>query len=498
MSEKVSRRTFVKGAVGAAAVASLSPSGLIKAAARGKSKAPNLVFVFPDQWRGQALGFRAEDPVHTPHLDRFAKESLSLPQTVANYPLCSPYRGMLMSGKYSHANKVTGNCRADRAQYGVELQQDEVCWSDVLQAQGYSLGYIGKWHLDAPREPFIEANPKWNTWCPPERRHGFDYWYSYGTYNDHNRPMYWETKADREEYHFVDQWSPEHEADKAIDYIQNEDGTMRDPDQPFALVVSMNPPHPPYHLYPDKYREPYADKSLDSLLVRPNVDPEHPKAKANTRDYYASITGVDEQFARILKAIDDVGLKEDTIVVFTSDHGDCLGTHGEVSKNNPFEESMRVPFLIRWPGKIKPGSDDLLLSTPDIYPTLLDLMGFEKELPEGLQGDSYAQLMRGANIVRPSSQLYLKIPSEAPGLGARGVRTQRYKLVLDISANKEVSRMLFDLKEDPYELENLAGSHPRVVEQLIDKELKPWLLKTGDPWYQHLSALNAAGKAGNS
>ncbi len=485
----LSRREFVKKTIGVTAAAALASPALLSSVDNTGGKRPNLVFVFPDQWRGQALGFLGEDPVVTPNLDRFAKESLVLPQAVANYPLCSPYRGMLLSGKYSHANKVTGNCRADRAQYGVELQESDVCWSDVLKGQGYSMGYIGKWHLDAPREPFIEANPKWNTWCPPERRHGFDYWYSYGTYNDHNRPMYWDNDAGRDEYHFVNQWGPEHEADKAIDYISNKDGNLRDPNNPFALVVSMNPPHPPYNKYPEKYRDPYADKSLEDLLVRPNVDPERDKVKNNMRDYFASITGVDEQFGRIVQAIDDAGLKEETIVVFTSDHGDCVGTHGQDSKNNPFEESIRVPFMIRWPGKIKTGQDDLLLSTPDIYPTLLELMGCAEEIPASVHGDSHAGIFRGLEGERPSSQLYLKIASEKPELGTRGVRTRRYKLVMEAVENKPLKTSLFDLENDPYELENLADHESDVVSLLIDSELKPWLEKTGDPWMMHLSEL---------
>lgn len=485
----LSRRDFVKKSAGACAAASLLSPSLLGEARTRSGKRPNLVFVFPDQWRGQALGFLNEDPVLTPHLDRFAQESLVLTQTVANYPLCSPYRGMLMTGMYSNANKVTGNCRADRAQYDVELQETDVCWSDVLDEQGYSLGYIGKWHLDAPREPFIEANPKWNTWCPPERRHGFDYWYSYGTYNDHNRPMYWETNAGRDEYHFVDQWSAAHEADKAIDYINNKGGGLRDSEQPFALVVSMNPPHPPYHLYPEEHRDPYADKSLDDLLVRPNVSPEHPKAKENTRDYFASITGVDEQFGRIVDAIDAAGLKEDTIVVFTSDHGDCLGTHGQVSKNNPFEESMRVPLIVRWPGKIKAESDDLLLSTPDLYPTLLDLMGFGDEVPQSVHGDSHAGILLGKGGERPSSQLYLRMASNQPDRGARGVRTSRYKLILETRESDSLKQTLYDLKVDPYELKNIAENNPKIVADLVASELKPWLQKTEDPWIRNLGSL---------
>jgi arylsulfatase A-like enzyme len=163
---------------------------------------PNLLFVFPDQMRGQAMGFLGEEPVRTPNLDRFAAEALVLDYASATYPVCSPYRAMLMTGKYPHANKVVSNCTSRTAPYGVELQAADRCWSDILKEQGYALGYIGKWHLDSPLEPYIdcrnnEGDPKWNEWCPPGRRHGFDFWYAYGTYDDHNRPMYWHGDAAR-------------------------------------------------------------------------------------------------------------------------------------------------------------------------------------------------------------------------------------------------------------------------------------------------------------
>ena len=103
------------------------------------------------------MGFMNEDPVHTPVLDRFARESIVLKQAVSNYPVCSPYRAMLMSGKYPHSNKVTNNCTSATTPLNCELQQSDVCWSDVLSKQGYDLGYIGKWHLEGPRKPFVES-----------------------------------------------------------------------------------------------------------------------------------------------------------------------------------------------------------------------------------------------------------------------------------------------------------------------------------------------------
>ncbi len=457
---------------------------------------PNLVIVFPDQMRGQALGFLNEDPVHTPNLDRFAAESLVFPQAVSNYPVCSPYRAMLMTGKYSHANKVISNCTSNSEPFGSELQKSDVCWSDVLKQQGYSLGYIGKWHLDSPREPYIDCynnkgDTKWNDWCSPDRRHGFDYWYSYGTYDRHMKPMYWDNDAKRDEYHFVDQWGPEHEADKAIAYIENQGGRLRDPDKPFALVVSMNPPHGG-NFYPEKYRGPYEGKSDADLLVRPNVDKSGKTkmskyALSQIRHYFAMITGVDEQFGRILDSLEKAGIKDNTIVLFTADHGNCVGTHDLQTKNNQFEESMRIPFILRWPEKITPRHDDLLISVPDVYPTLLDMMGLKDQLPDSLEGESLADVVLTGEGRRPSSQLYLKIRYDSAAHGRRGVRTLSHKLVYKLIPGGSLETELSDLRKDPYERKNVAADKAEIVAALTEKELVPWLKKTNDPWLRHIS-----------
>jgi arylsulfatase A-like enzyme len=458
-------------------------------------KSPNLVFVFPDQMRGQALGFMGEDPVVTSNLDRFARQSLVLTQAVANYPVCSPYRAMLMTGMYPHRNRVLGNCNSQTTPYGCELQESDRCWSDILNDAGYSLGYIGKWHLDSPREPYVDCEnnhgkTKWNEWCPPHRRHGFDYWYSYGTYDYHLKPMYWSGQADRDGFHFVDQWGPEHEADMAIRYLENRDGEYRDSRKPFGLVVSMNPPHTPYHLHPEKYDRSYHGKTSRDLIVRPNVDTSgetkmSKHALEHTKDYFASVTGVDDQFGRILKALEVLDLEENTIVVFTSDHGDCVGTHDQITKNNPYEESMRVPFMIRWPDRIAARQDDLLLSTTDIYPTLLELMGLDERTPARIQGTSRARLFTTGTGDRPGSQLYLRSSPTDPLLGLRGVRTHTHKLVYGVHRNERTVH-LYDLEADPFEMENLAETQPEIVRQLSAEELYPWLEKIDDPWIANL------------
>ena len=335
--KRTTRRQFMKMSLAAGSAAAFTgPACMLEG--RGESpRPPNLVYVFPDQMRGQALGFLKEDPVITPNLDRFAGESVVFTQAASNYPVCSPYRGMLMTGKYPHSNKVLSNCNSNGAKYGYELQVTDRCWSDVLKKKGYSLGYFGKWHLDSPREPWVQSPNNsdtfaWNEWCPPERRHGFDLWHAYGTYDNHFNPEYWTNDSTRDKRIKIDQWSPEHEADMAVKYIRNEGSSFRDPTQPFALVVGMNPPHMPYNLVPQKYLDLYGDKTAEDLINRPNVnlngDTKGARlARKQIKNYFAMVTGVDDQFGRILAALKEQGLEKDTIVVFTSDHGNCLGCH---------------------------------------------------------------------------------------------------------------------------------------------------------------------------
>ena len=484
---ELNRRTFLKGAMGGL----LAMSNVTRAtSASAPASQPNLVFVFPDQMRGQAMGFLNEDPVITPHLDAFAQESIVLSDAVSNYPVCSPYRAMLMTGKYAHTCGVPSNCNSQSAPHGCELRASDRCWSDVLKDSGYSLGYIGKWHLDAPYEPYVDcANNRgkmaWNEWCPPERRHGFDFWYSYGTYDWHLKPMYWSNDASRDEFHYVDQWGPEHEADLATRYIHNEGGEYRDPNQPFALVVGMNPPHTPYRQVPEKYVERYADRTIEELCNRPNIPPADTKwgkqYRSDIRHYFAMVTGVDEQFGRILTALDEAGLRENTIVVFTSDHGNCLGVHNQGTKNVHYEESMRIPFLIRWPGQIAPRQDDLLLSTPDLYPTLLGLMGFGDAVPQDVEGKNHAPLFLEGKGERPTSQLYIWVPVGQPANGRRGIRTHQYTLLLSKNKEGNISTLLHDNVNDPYQLSDVSEERPDAVTQLTE-ELNNWLQYTSDPW----------------
>lgn len=461
-----------------------------------KLEAPNLLVIFPDQWRAQAMGFMGEEPVLTPNMDQLASESVVFTNAVANYPLCSPTRAMFLTGKYPFQNGVYENCmdNASDAIYNIELGIDQKCWSDVLKEKGYSQGYIGKWHLEKPKQPYVDClnnkgKNKWNEWTPHERRHGFDYWYAYNTYDYHLRPLYWSGDAGRNDFHFVDKWSPVHEADMAINYLENKNNE-RAPDKPFSLVVAMNPPHDDgegyYEEVPQKYIDRYQDKSYSELAVRPNARTEDGVwtewAKGHIKNYFAMITGVDEQIGRILQSLKEQGLESNTIVVLIADHGDLLGSHGVRGKEFHYEESMRIPFFIRWPEKLKPRKDDLMLSVPDIYPTLLSLMGYEEAIPNEVTGKNFAHYMLTGEGETPQSQLYIRVKDRRqPDKGLRGVRTKKYTLALDHGAYFFDGPVLHDNINDPYQLENIASQKPEVVDSL-KLILKDWLVRTNDPF----------------
>ncbi len=453
-----------------------------------KATPPNLVFIMADQWRGDAIGYLGIEPVQTPSLDELASEGVHFINAISSYPVSSPARGMLMTGQYPVKNGVTGNCNSNNTPYHVEMRTEARCWSDVLKEKGYELGYIGKWHLDAPYTPYVEtSNNKgavaWNEWCPKERRHGFDHWIAYGTYDQHLKPMYWDTDAGRDEFYFVDQWGPEYEADRAIEYIANTNGKLRDPKQPFGLVVSMNPPHTGYHLVPDRYKDIYKDIDVESLCNQPHIPPKGtPNGdffRKSILDYYACISGVDEQVGRIVAELKRQGLFENTIIVFTSDHGDSMGMHENIGKNIYYEEAMRIPMIITWPQQLKTRQEkELPIAFADLYPTMLSLMGYEKDIPEEVQTFNLAEeVINGASeeLIQP---YYLVSPSNVL-TGYRGLRSNRYTFVVHATDGVIDETLLFDRITDPRQMENIADKEPEIAKK-FSLQLKEWLISTDD------------------
>lgn len=479
-----------------------------------KESLPNVIYVFPDQLRNHGLSFWGEegfadqvnftpDPTHAPVLNKFAKESVVLSSAISNFPLSSPHRGMLLTGMYPDRSGVTLNCNSERP--NSSLRQDIETISDVFAKAGYDCGYIGKLHAEHPTKnnpqnpgTYVEEQtPVWDAYTAPENRHSFNYWYSYGTYDIHKAPHYWDTAGDR---HEIREWSPKHEADKAIAYISNENRD-RDGKKPFFLMVAMNPPHSPYRSLNDVMEEDYnlyKDKPIDSLLIRPNADKTLAKAKESAPFYFASITGVDREFGRILAALEKQGLTDNTIVVFASDHGETMCSQGTIDpKNSPYAESINIPFIVRYPKKVKHRVDDLLLSSPDIMPTLLGMSGLADLIPKDLDGRDFSKILLNepTAVQRPTSAIYIQNvngPKSDDGLvydyfpSARGIKTHDYTLALYIDkADKSLKNILmFDDKNDPYQMHNLdIKEHPSLFKELCN-EMAELLKETNDRWYQ--------------
>lgn len=476
-----------------------------------RAQQPNIVYVFPDQLRNCSLHFWddapyrdytrcAADPTVTPAIDAFAAQSVVLSEAHSTCPVSSPYRGMMLTGMFPERNGVTLNCMNERPES--TLSPDAVCISDVLSEAGYDCAYIGKLHADFPTRNnpqcpgtyVVDAKEVWDAYTPPERRHGFNYWYSYGTFDVHKHPHYWDNDGNR---HDIDEWSPKHEVDRAIAYLDNEDG-VRDESKPFFMMIGMNPPHAPYSSTKDCMEEDYElyrDRHLSELLVRGNADTTMTKSRS-AAFYFASVTGVDREFGRLLEALKARGLDRNTIVVFTSDHGETMCSHSlRDPKNSIYRESFNVPFLIRYPGVLQPRVDDLMLSTTDIMPTLLSLAGLGERIPASVEGRDLSTALRKAGEgERPQAALYIRNlngrrDSDRMVRGifpeARGIKTGRYTMEIVIDRKRAMKRIrLFDDANDPYQMSPLdPASQPELMAELCAM-LGGELRRSNDIWYR--------------
>ncbi|MFV0268586.1 MAG: sulfatase [Draconibacterium sp.] len=468
----------------------LSSCSMQKSKVKEETK-PNLLFIFADQYRRPALGFLNEDPVLTPNIDKLASDGVFFSRAVANHPLCSPYRGMLMTGQYPLSNGVIANCNSARTAYGNFLKPEQECFSDVLAENGYSAAYLGKWHLDGPEPTAPGEEVIWDTWCPPENRHGFSFWYAYGTHNRHNDPYYWTTNAGKDEKTTINKWSPEHEADILISYLEN-NHNQREKEAPFAMFWSINPPHTPFKEVPEKYRDHYKGKDYHSLLNRENVKFTYPadlkrgdkgveRSIDQAPDYFACINGVDDQIGRVIEALKKSGLYENTIIVFSADHGEMLGSQGLMHKNVWFREAYEIPFIVHFPKKISAKTEDLMINVPDFMPTLLGLMGLEDKIPSSVEGQDYSKVLFNEAVNRPDKQLYFGSEPSDPSSGARGFRNNEYTFAVVKNKNGEKYYYLYHDAVDPFQMKNIWGQDED-LDQKMEQKLAALLKSMNDPW----------------
>jgi len=467
-TKEISRRQFLAKssqlAAGGAALA--AAPGLLAGRQKPQRQRPNLLYVFADQMRSQAMGCSGNQQVITPNLDRLAGHGMRLTNAISTFPVCCPYRAMLMTGKFPLSSTIITN--------GPALPEDELCIAEVLKQQGYQTGYIGKWHLnghagvDAAERQFVPPGPK---------RQGFDYWAAANFIHDYFNSYYY---RDEDKKIPIEGWEPDTQTDLAIKYMQEHKDKGH-----FCLFLSWGPPHDPY-IAPEKYQKMY---DAEKLKLRENIfDATEGVSYANRQviaNYYAAITSLDWNMGRLTEAMDRLGIADNTIVVFTSDHGAQLFSLYLYHKQWPYEESISVPFIVRYPNKIRPCQvNDLLFGSVNIMPTLLGLMGVD--IPNTVEGKDLSGFILGnATEPEPDSVLIEVITPcgrvmDRTGMRAwRGVRTKRYTY----ARFHDEHWVLFDNKLDPLQRRNLIyNKEYNGLKGKMKAKLDEWLKKTNDPF----------------
>ena len=458
----------------AAALAALSIS-----TASAQDQRPNILFIMADDHGYQAISAYGSKVNQTPNIDRLAKEGMRFDRCFVTNSICGPSRAVILTGKYSHLNGFPDN--SGSAWFNGAQQTAP----KLLQAAGYNTAVIGKWHLN--------SDPT-----------GFDYWHilqGQGPY--YNPAMKTPDGIVRHEG-----YTTEIITDVTLDWLANQ----RDKSRPFFLMYQHKAPHRNWQPGP-KYLDMYKDETIpepatlfddysgrasparanqmsianhltdeDLKLVPPKgLTPQQletftqaykaenqalresslaseQRVKWNyqryVKDYLRCVAAVDDNVGRVLDYLDESGLAKNTVVIYTSDQGWYLGEHGWYDKRWMYEESFRTPLIVRWPGKVKPGSvnTDLVMNL-DFAQTFLDIAGIEQ--PADMQGRSLVPVLEGKTPDDWRKSVYYhyyEFPQPHHVHPHLGIRTERYKLIHFYSIDEWE---LFDLENDPHELKSI-------------------------------------------
>lgn len=409
---------------------------------------PNILFVLCDQLGARWLPLHGHPIVRTPHLDRFAKKSAVFQRALTTSPICTPYRGCLLSGRYPSQTGVLENGRA----FPPGLKSI----ADHLNGAGYSSHYVGKWHLSGP--------PQQNRWVPPEKRAGFKNFIGWESHHvDHFGGLIWEDDPDEP----IEMKG--HETDALTDIALAQLSKAARAPQPFLLMLSYQAPHPPCSP-PERYRAPYARRDL---LREPNAESSAWfKAESWKADYdietfrqlyFGEISHLDAAFGRLLTALDETGLRDETLVIFTSDHGEMAGARGRFGKGLMYEEALHVPLIIRAPGQRSGMRIDFTASTVDLLPTILDYAGCAPD--EKAEGISLRPCFDGT--LGATDRVAI---SEYQNFCAT---TRDWKLFT--SGRTMEPAALYHIAGDPFEMNNLIDDPSCAGPRLhLNRELEQW------------------------
>jgi uncharacterized sulfatase len=432
----------------------------------------NLIVITTDDQSRWSLGCYGNKQSKTPNMDRLAKDGVRFLNAFTATPVCSPSRVSFLTGKYGTQVKITDWINPKESAAGLGIPKDAITWMSVLQQAGYHTGLIGKWHLGT----LPQFHPT---------KHGFNHFM--GFLGGGNTPMNPTLEIDGKEQTLKGSL-PDLLTDNALEFVKkNKDG-------PFALMLHFREPHAPYAPTPDVDRAPFKD--LDPTV------PEFPglnvkRAKQLTRDYYASVHSVDRNLGRLLELLDQLNLRENTIIVFTSDHGYMIGHHGLWHKGNAswlvegrekerrpnmFDHALQVPLIVRWPGVVRGGTQNQeLVSNIDTFASVLGMLNVKQPADYKQEGRDFSPLLRGKKIDWRDAVFAQYDPHNGLDATMRSVRTERWHLVRQYKKNGQPDE-LFDLQNDPEELRNLYREEKhRAVRDDLQRRLTEWMRSVDDP-----------------
>ena len=423
--------------------------------AKASTDRPNILVFFTDQQRWDSTGVHGNPLELTPNFDRMAAQGTHVRYSFTCQPVCGPARSCLQMGQYA----TTTGCFRNH----IPMRPDARTMAHSFNDAGYQTGYIGKWHL-YDGDVFGPV--------PPEHRGGYQYWLAANTLEFTSGPYdtnLWD--SDNREVKLPG-YRVDAIADATIRYLdQHQDG------QPFFLFTSYIEPHHQNSLYdyvpPDGYRQRYTGRWIPPDLAGLG----NANAHRHLGGYWGMVKRLDEALGRVLDALKSLDLLDNTIVLFTSDHGCHLETRNSEAKRSCHESSIRVPTAFRGPGFDGAGQVQQLVSLVDLSPTLLDAAGID--VPGQMQGRSIIPLLRGQSADWPA-EAFVQISESQVG---RAVRTHRWKYSVqapgkvghdDPDSDYYVEEFLYDLDADPYELSNLASvsSHADVRADLRDRLIR--------------------------